>query len=188
MILFFAQKITLLFIKNGADEENRELYEYGLLLILSNLITVSILFILSCLLGILKEMLCFLSAFVSVRHYAGGYHAKHYQNCFFISILSCLLGVYGGKYLYTERQLAAVLLLFSAAVIIKLAPIRPPERVLGAERAAFHKKMSGYITSFFVIISILLYYFKQFYWAGFFVTALLVTAFALIAGKFFWKA
>lgn len=183
MILFLAQKITSLFIQNGAEKEDREVYEYGLLIILSNLITVSVLLLLAVLLGIIKEMFCFLTVFISVRHFAGGYHAKRYQSCFVISLVSCLLLVYAGKYLYVKRGLALVLLLVSSAVIFCLAPVRPKEQVLKEDRAVYHKKMSRRACSLCLAIFILLYWLGQYYWAGFIVTALMLVAIALLIGK-----
>lgn len=76
-----------LFIKNGlVDKQNKDIYTYGAFLILSTLQTSLVILILCALFGNVLIGVVFLASMMSIRFFAGGYHAETYFRCFLLSI------------------------------------------------------------------------------------------------------
>lgn len=87
MFRYFAENITFVLIKNKIlNIKNRNIYVYAIEVILLNVI------LLLSLLGISilgKDLSCFMGFllfFVPLRTFVGGYHAKHSEVCFGMSI------------------------------------------------------------------------------------------------------
>ena len=74
-----------LLINQIITEDETEIYDYGLQLILTAGTTTLVILLLGILLRQLPLTILFLLALVGLRHYAGGYHAQTYLNCFLIS-------------------------------------------------------------------------------------------------------
>lgn len=78
----------LVYLSNlSKDDDDIEVYVYGLLTFLYTLLPLIVLLIIALLFGKLCEMLSWVIAFLYLRKYAGGYHAKTPTNCFISSIL-----------------------------------------------------------------------------------------------------
>ena len=84
---FFTEKL----LSNGTiSDEDKELYIYGLFMLLSQLMF----FIIACIFGFVLnciiESIIFYIAFQFIRKYAGGYHAATETRCEILSTLSIL--------------------------------------------------------------------------------------------------
>lgn len=69
------------------DEEQIEVYVYGLLSFVYTWIPLGILCVIAVCCGCFFEMLLWNLCFISFRNYAGGYHAPHPALCFVCSVL-----------------------------------------------------------------------------------------------------
>lgn len=94
MFRYFAENITFVLIKNKIlNIKNRNIYVYAIEVILLNVI------LLLSLLGINilgKDLSCFMGFllfFVPLRTFVGGYHAKHSEVCFGMSISIYILAI-----------------------------------------------------------------------------------------------
>lgn len=72
----------------------REIYEYSLEIILSISLNLTIVMILAFMLGIVKNVVCFLLIFIPYRLLFGGAHAKTSTQCIIISNMNILGAVY----------------------------------------------------------------------------------------------
>lgn len=85
MIHTIAQKTADIFCRqNVADEEKKEIYIYGIELLVSSLIGAVLILGISIGIGKIWSGVVFLSVFILVRQYTGGYHADTYvalQRC-----------------------------------------------------------------------------------------------------------
>lgn len=72
------------FIKN----EDKEIYKYALNIILSSLIHIATVMILGLCFNLLIESLVYYFAFIIIRKFAGGYHAKTPTRCYIVSIIT----------------------------------------------------------------------------------------------------
>lgn len=125
MIRDLAVRAASFFVSTKAGlEVSRDVYIYGFELIFSNVLFLSLVFILSSFLNSFWEMLCFLLFFFPVRGFAGGYHADSHAKCILLSVASCLLVVPIAKYLTIKTQifLSLFFVLMALLLIYFLAP------------------------------------------------------------------
>lgn len=85
----FAEDITFLLLKNKiVDIGKRDIYVYGLEVIIMNAHLLMILFTISFLAGSLQHFFAFLVFFIPLRIAAGGYHAKSEGGCLLLSTVA----------------------------------------------------------------------------------------------------
>ena len=107
-------------------QARRAVYIYGFELTLSSFAVMTSVFILSCLCGAVYTSITFSLIFVSIRLFAGGFHAKTYGRCFILSnavYLACFCIAYLIQILRITF-LCPILTLLSMAVVVVLAPLK----------------------------------------------------------------
>lgn len=154
MFRYFAENIAFLLIKNKIlDTKNRDVYEYSIEVVLLNS------FLLLSLLGISIAAKCliffigFLLFFVPIRIFVGGYHAKHSETCFAISIGIYIISILTYKYIpYLYRSIYAIIL-FALAIIILLiwSPLKNPNHPLAGYQYKRNRKIAYTIIITYVI-------------------------------------
>lgn len=73
------------------SDEDKELYNYGIHLMLMSLITEGSILIFGALFRQFFLTVIFLITLISIRWYSGGYHAQHYLGCYFLSCTTYLV-------------------------------------------------------------------------------------------------
>lgn len=133
MFRYFAENIAFILIKNKIlDIKNRDVYVYGIEVILLNSI------LLLALLGIsivgkgLLLFIGFLLFFIPIRTFAGGYHAKHSETCFGISVGVYIVAMIIFNQFPDLYKNIIVIALFILAIIILLSwsPLKNPNHPL----------------------------------------------------------
>lgn len=121
-----AEDITFLLIKNKIVEiEKREIYIYGLEVILLNGGLLITFLIISLLCGEMVNFLAYLIFFLPMRLFSGGYHAETSERCFVLSTITFGVSIAASKLiplLYISnmgKMIGAV----SVIVILVLAPL-----------------------------------------------------------------
>ena len=131
MLSSAARKCTdYLLLHNKISRERTAVYVYGFELLFSTASCVICILLLGFFFDYFALSVTFLAYFVPIRIMAGGYHAKSYERCFFLTnaiAVFCAAGAkylqqWNGPYLYGALGLA---LAASAWVIWKNAPIIP---------------------------------------------------------------
>ena len=88
---FLADRIADYFIRNGAaEEENRDIYVYGLIHVFSHSIGLAVAMVVGFSFSIPFEVLVFFIPLTMVRISAGGYHAGTFWRCIAVSVLTIL--------------------------------------------------------------------------------------------------
>ena len=87
MIEKAAQSFSDYIIKNGADPNDKEIFEYSISSFLSSFFTYGTILLLAAMLHIFKEALIFMLFFIPLRSSIGGYHAQTRARCFVMSVL-----------------------------------------------------------------------------------------------------
>ncbi|HSH35691.1 accessory gene regulator B family protein, partial [Schnuerera sp.] len=88
MLHKLAEDISFYLITNKIiDIEDRDIYIYGLELLISTLFTSISILILGLLIGEWISGVAYLTVYFLLKSYTGGYHAKHYYECYIYSIL-----------------------------------------------------------------------------------------------------
>lgn len=123
------------------EHDDRELYVYGFnqgLNILLNLITT---LVVGLLFGNVLELAIFIAAYIPLRSFAGGYHAKTPVRCYIVSIILILAFSLVIKYVHFTIFICSIVIVVSSAVILCLSPVEDKHKPFdGREQAVYRKK------------------------------------------------
>ncbi|MCQ4638514.1 accessory gene regulator B family protein [Anaerovorax odorimutans] len=143
-------------IESGSiEKEEKELYVFGVnqaLLFLVNIVTtlgIGILF------DMLWQSLLFTVAYIPLRRYAGGYHAKTPQICYCFSILLTICVLLSIKYILWENIQIAVVLFISFMVIMKKAPVASENKPLELYEKKLYKIRARLILLVEIVVALL---------------------------------
>lgn len=135
--------------------DDRELYVYGFnqgLNILLNLITT---LVVGLLFRNILELAIFIAAYIPLRSFAGGYHAKTPLRCYIYSIIMIILVSVGMKYLLFVDMVYYVILAISALIIFVLSPAEDKNKPLDKIELKVYRKRTSLILLVELIICIL---------------------------------
>lgn len=156
---FFTEKLLL----NGTiEEEDKELYIYGLFMLFSHLMF----FVVACIFGLILscifESIIFYIAFQFIRRYAGGYHASTETRCEIfstLSILACVAVIRLSK-IYDIQTVLLIISALSAVCIFVFCPLDTPEKPLMDKEFRYFRKISWLILLVIIIAIAVSYIFK----------------------------
>lgn len=154
------QTLTGFLIRNGRIEaRNEELYLYGMwegMLIILNVVTA---LSLGMVLRVTIESIIFLVAFIPLRSYAGGAHARTHLQCYCISVVVLIVLLGAIKYVMWTRSLCGTLYLIASIITLCFAPIANKNKPLNFKEKVFFKKKVRFIlvseTAVFILALIL---------------------------------
>lgn len=163
MISKLSTRLTEKLLSNGTiSNEDKELYIYGLFMLLSQLMF----FIIACIFGLILECLfesiIFYIAFMLIRRYAGGYHALTETRCEILStlsILACIVVIRVSK-TYDIQTVLLIISAVSSVCIFVLCPLDTPEKPLSDKEFKYFRKVSWIILFVIIIAIIVSYVFK----------------------------
>lgn len=126
------------------DIKDRDIYIYGLELLISTLFTSLSILILGFFVGELISAIVYLSVYFFLKSYTGGYHAKHYYECYIYSILVFIvLIIIKNATLSVYQPFIGVLsLMFSMVIVFKLAPVENKNNPKTKEEIIKNKKIA----------------------------------------------
>lgn len=157
MISKLSNQITQnLLKKNIISDDEKELYDYGLFMMLSYVVF----FIISMLFGIALNIpfssLLFFISFCLIRNFAGGAHANTEIKCDIITTLSILASEILIKIFveYSFVSIAFVMQLISSICLCVIKPVATSQKEINKyEKVLFHKKVI-ILTVTFLLISV----------------------------------
>ncbi|MDF2474337.1 MAG: putative processing-secretion protein [Anaerocolumna sp.] len=119
-----SKRITYSLANGGViTSQDKDLYTYGLkqgLLMIINLYTA---LIIALIFGMVWQSLIFLLAYIPLRSYAGGYHAKTQLRCYLLSIVIILATLLGIKLIPWTSFICLMATLTPGGIIFFLAPV-----------------------------------------------------------------
>lgn len=148
--------------KGSITEDERELYIYGLFMLISQLMYL----VLACIFGLLFECfiesIAFYVAFQFIRRYAGGYHAATETRCEILSTLSIIasIGIIKLSKIYDFKTILLFITLISMVLIFCFCPLDTPEKPLSEKEFKYFRKISWIILLVISSIIIVSYFFK----------------------------
>lgn len=163
MINKLSSRLTEKLLSNGTIcDEDKELYIYGLFMLLSQLMF----FIITCIFGLVLnciiESIIFYIAFQFIRKYAGGYHAATETRCEILStlsILACIVVIRLSK-TYDLQTILLSISAVSAICIFVFCPLDTPEKPLSDKEFRYFRKISWIILFVISVAVIVSYIFK----------------------------
>ena len=158
MISKLSNYITINLLKRNiimCDE--KELYDYGLFMIISYIVFFLISFLFGLFLNIPFASLVFYISFCLVRNFAGGVHANTELKCDIITTLSMFLSEIVIKF-FIEKilvEISFVMLLISSICLCVIKPVAAFQKSISkTEQIFFHKKVI-LITTIILTISVI---------------------------------
>lgn len=148
--------------KGSITEDERELYIYGLFMLISQLMYL----VLACIFGLLFECffesIIFYVAFQFIRRYAGGYHAATETRCEILSTLSIVasIGIIKLSKIYDFKTILLFITVASMVLIFYFCPLDTPEKPLSEKEFKYFRKISWIILLVISSIIIVSYFFK----------------------------
>ncbi|WP_075727415.1 accessory gene regulator ArgB-like protein [Tissierella creatinophila] len=151
-------KMTSYLVINGIiEDEEREIYSYGLhqgLLIIINIMTT--LFI-GFLFKEVWEIIVFMIAYIPLRTYGGGYHAKTELRCYFLSVSLIIASLLLIKFIPITKISLLTLSSISGVVVYIFAPVEDKNKILNEMENKIYKRKTRIILSVEILVALLLY-------------------------------
>lgn len=145
MLHKLAEDISLYLITNKIiDIEERDIYIYGIELLISTLLTSISILILAFFIGELVSAVIFLLIHFLLKSYTGGYHANYYFQCYIYSILNFIILIIAKTRILLAYKpvVALALLVISIMIIFKYAPVTNKNNPKTEEEISRNKKIA----------------------------------------------
>lgn len=167
MIKLISSKVACFLCKDEERKDNYEIYEYAVYIILSSAFHIATIIALGLCFNLLVESLVFYFSFITIRKFAGGYHAKTPIKCYIISVVSStiilvlinIIPIIVSRFRFIEYFLL-ILGLFSLIIICYLSPLDTINNPLNNEEKIFLKKITIFLSVSIYFISCLLIVFS----------------------------
>lgn len=186
MIVKLSSKITELLINRDViSSENKELYDYGFFILLSQILYFIIALIFGIIFNVLLQSVVFYIAFQFIRKYAGGYHASTEGRCEImstLSILACIVMIWLSRS-YDFPLLLFCISLVAVLVIALLCPLDTPEKPLSNKELKYFRKISWLILFIIAALIVVSYIFEWSYIFSPCCMSLILESILIIAGK-----
>ncbi len=176
--------LVSLMLENGIIEQDEiEVYGFGVQLLLETLFSFAVFFIIAALLGILWEFIVFMAAFALLRQYAGGFHAKTFLRCLFISCIIVSLLYPPLKFTGDGTAFICIGSVVSLPVIAVLSPVDSVYKPIAEdERKKYRKRLIILLTVEVAAVIVTVFCFDHIY-AVCIVYAWCVLALSLAVGR-----
>lgn len=147
--------------KGKIAENEAEIYEYGYVLLIEKIIIFVVSVVIALLLDAIWEVLALCIAFIPLRVYSGGYHAKSRCTCIVMSGMFVVLGSTGIKLLYQQINVLTYLVIEIACicVISRFAPAATDQKPVTASEARSYKKKAIVIAGAELLFGLLCFHF-----------------------------
>lgn len=144
-----------LVVSGNVKEEEKAIYVYGLqqgLLIIANILTT---LVIGFIFSMVWQSLIFMIAYLPLRSFAGGYHAKTQLRCYLFSIMLTIMVLLAIKIIPWTIYVFLWLIMVAGAIIVILAPVEDSNKPLDKKEIAEYKKRTRIILLFECFISVL---------------------------------
>lgn len=141
MVENITQKLIALFVEEQMiREEERDYYEYAMVILIQRILTVSTILIIGYLFHQLIEIGLFLIFFLCLRKRTGGYHAEHFLTCYLLSNAICvyIIGISG--VLEGHQSVIQFLLIVSSGIIFRVGTVNHPNMAMEKDEYSESKK------------------------------------------------
>ena len=152
-----AVKIVNNLVHSGViKEEDAEIYIYGINQILTSVLNVSSALIIGLVFGVFPEIAVFMAAYIPLRSFAGGYHAKTPLSCYVFSVIMLIVVSIGLKYLHLADWVYYAVLVAATLVVLVLSPVDDRNKPLAEIEQKVYKKRTMNIAAAEVMVCLAL--------------------------------
>lgn len=125
---------------NTIEKDNRELYEFGLKQGILMVVNIATTLIIGLIFGMFWQSAAFLVAYIPLRSYAGGAHAKTQFRCYLYSILLTVAALSAIKFIPWSNFIILSTTFVAGAIIYALAPVEDSNKPLDQLEITIYKK------------------------------------------------
>lgn len=155
-----SQSVVAFICRNmQVDDEMTEVYKYGIEIIVSSLINFLLILISSLILGDLLAGIVFMTLFVLLRSYTGGYHAETYLRCniaFICTYLATYVIAQAISVVEHNIVITGVALVLAYIPIWIFAPVKNRHKYLSKEKIRFSRVVSAIVYFLSTLIAMIL--------------------------------
>lgn len=137
-------------------EEDAEIYIYGINQILVSVLNVSSALIIGLIFGMFFEIAVFMAAYIPLRSFAGGYHAKTPLRCYVFSVIMLIVVSIGLKYLHIAEWIYYAVLVAATLVVLVLSPVEDRNKPLDDIEHKIYKRRTVLIAAVEFTLALLL--------------------------------
>ena len=137
-------------------EEDAEIYIYGINQILVFVLNVSSALIIGLIFGVFPEIAVFMAAYIPLRSFAGGYHAKTPLSCYVFSVIMLIVVSIGLKYLHIADWVYYAVLVAATLVVLVLSPVEDSNKPLDEIEHKVYKRRTILIAAVELTLAMLL--------------------------------
>lgn len=128
--------------KNAIDPKKKDIYVYGLELLISFLFSTSLVILIGLMIGKLIPTIVFLTVYILLRSYSGGYHANSYWLCTIVTLSVYISVILLATYLTVNSIAFIVLFLIGVVILYVFAPIENVNKEIRPKDALRYKYIS----------------------------------------------
>ncbi len=171
--------------KNIIDTQDKELYNYGIKSTINILINILTAICIGVCMHKLITVLVFLSSFITLRTFTGGYHSKRKLTCYILSnsLIFILCVIINYISINKNKILGLCILLFAIYTIHKLSPMGSISKPLDDTEIIFFKKMVNIILTLQTLLLSIFYYFKLINYTTIILFSFIIISILLILSK-----
>ncbi len=136
--------------------EDAEIYIYGINQILVSVVNVLSALIIGLIFGVFFEIAVFMAAYIPLRSFAGGFHAKTPLRCYIFSIIMLIVVSIGLRYLSMAMWVYYAVLAVAFIIVLVLSPVEDKNKPLDDLEYKVYKKRAIIIAAIELTVSILL--------------------------------
>lgn len=155
MIQTSATLFTRYMMRKGLCEDDFEVHRYGIEVILSTIIDLSLILFVGSISGMLMEAILFYFGFWIIRKYSGGYHCKTYFNCISLHVLTFMAFTLTVA-LFQNFYIKAITCMIGIGTFLWLSPIK--NRKFTRLSYSKYKRISLIILLLYILLSFSTFY------------------------------
>lgn len=161
MLSYISEQISTNWSKQGIiDTESKDVYRYGIEIILSSLIGIVSVITIGIMLSAVLEAFVFLAIFIPLRMYTGGFHAKTYVRCNLTTVALFAIQVSITSLFILNGPIYIIGIVIGLIIILALAPIKNVNKIIEAENRKKYKRLALLIYAGYILCFILCYNFS----------------------------
>lgn len=141
---------------NIVKAEDAEIYIYGINQILVSVLNVLSALIIGLIFGVVFEIAAFMAAYIPLRSFAGGFHAKTPLRCYIFSVIMLIIVSVGIQYLPAPDWVYYAILSAAALIVLLLSPVEDRNKPLDEKEQVVYKRRAAIITAAELVICIAL--------------------------------
>lgn len=149
MVHNMAQKIATKMINmNIVELDDRECYIYGLELLLSKMIVLSVIALIALITHLLIPSIIFTFLYLLIRQYTGGFHCQTAEMCIFLSIIIYVIFAVVFKFNLIHSEISLLTAsLASYIAIIAFSPLADANKEIDNDEVKKYRKISIFLGS-----------------------------------------